>query len=76
MPACGRRPSCARSTVGHPGTRRIILAWSGFTWDPNRGDLLLYGGGHANYSGNDVYRWRGIDPAMGARVAAEPDQAG
>ena len=44
---------------GIPAPDRIILAWSGFTWDPNRGDLLLYGGGHANYPGNDVYRWRG-----------------
>ncbi len=37
---------------------KIILAWSGFAWDSNRGDIILYGGGHANYSGNDVYRWR------------------
>jgi hypothetical protein len=37
---------------------RIILAWSSFAWDSNRGDLIIYGGGHANYSGNDVYRWR------------------
>lgn len=37
----------------------IILAWSGFAWDPNRGDLILYGGGHANYGGNEVYRWHG-----------------
>ena len=44
---------------GNPDPMRIILAWSGFAWDPNRGDLLLFGGGHANYSGNDVYRWRG-----------------
>ena len=36
---------------------KIILAWSGFAWDSNRGDLIIYGGGHANYSGNDVYRW-------------------
>ncbi len=44
---------------GNPDPMKIILAWSGFAWDPNRGDLLLFGGGHANYSGNDVYRWRG-----------------
>lgn len=44
------------SSNPEPGV--IIQAWSGFAWDPNRGDLLLYGGGHANYSGNDVYRWR------------------
>jgi hypothetical protein len=36
---------------------KIILPWSGFAWDSNRGDIILYGGGHANYPGNDVYRW-------------------
>ncbi len=45
--------------LSNPNPSRIILAWSSFAWDSNRGDLLLYGGGHANYSGNDVYRWRG-----------------
>ena len=39
--------------------RNIIPAWSGFAWDSRRGDLILYGGGHANYGGNEVYRWRG-----------------
>jgi hypothetical protein len=37
---------------------KIIAAWSSFAWDSKLGDLLIYGGGHANYSGNDVYRWR------------------
>ncbi len=37
---------------------KIIDAWSGYAWDSRRGDVILYGGGHANYSGNDVYRWR------------------
>lgn len=36
----------------------IIKAWSSFAWDCRRGDLLLFGGGHANYAGNDTYRWR------------------
>src|SRR5262245_36618747 len=36
---------------------KIIQAWSGFAWDSNRGDLILWGGGHANYPGNDIYRW-------------------
>ena len=45
--------------VGPSSPSRIIAAWSSFAWDPNRGDLWLYGGGHANSSGNDVYRWRG-----------------
>src|SRR5690348_4624742 len=45
--------------LGAPPPYKIILAWSSFAWDPNRGDLWLFGGGHANYPGNDVYRWRG-----------------
>ena len=43
----------------NPTPASIIKPWSSYAWDPNRGDLWLYGGGHANYSGNDVYRWRG-----------------
>ncbi len=42
---------------GPPPPSKIIGAWSGFAWDSNRGDLILYGGGHANYPGNDIYRW-------------------
>ncbi|MBK7673697.1 MAG: hypothetical protein IPJ27_02420 [Candidatus Accumulibacter sp.] len=37
---------------------RIISSWGSFAWDTNRAELWIYGGGHANYSGNDVYRWR------------------
>lgn len=43
----------------NPTPEKIIIAWSSFAWDSKRGDLILYGGGHANYSGNDVYRWHG-----------------
>lgn len=35
----------------------IIDAWSSFAWDSKRGDLIVYGGGHANYAGNEVYTW-------------------
>jgi hypothetical protein len=41
------------------GPRGIIAAYSGFAWDSRRGDLIIYGGGHANYGGNELYRWRG-----------------
>jgi hypothetical protein len=53
-------PTDLRTLVGSgtPPPSKIVSAWSGFAWDCRRGDLLLYGGGHANYSGNDVYRWR------------------
>lgn len=37
----------------------IVAAWSSFAWDSLRGDLLLFGGGHANYAGNEVYVWDG-----------------
>ncbi len=43
----------------YSGPSGVIRAWSSFAWDSNRGDLLLFGGGHANYAGNEVYRWRG-----------------
>ena len=46
--------------ASNPTPEKIIIAWSSFAWDSRRGDLILYGGGHANYSGNDVYRWRGV----------------
>ncbi len=37
---------------------RIIIAWSSVAWDSRRSLLFLYGGGHANYRGNDTYIWR------------------
>jgi hypothetical protein len=54
-------PSSLRPLNGlsNPPPSRIIIPWSSFAWDSKRGDVILYGGGHANYPGNDVYRWRG-----------------
>lgn len=55
-------PSFLRPLYGTSNpTPAKIFVWSSFAWDSNRGDLILYGGGHANYSGNDVYRWRARD---------------
>lgn len=54
----GLRPIGANG-LGPAPPSKIILAWSGFAWDARRGDVILFGGGHANYAGNDVYRWRG-----------------
>lgn len=54
-------PSALRplyGTASNPTPSKIISSWSSFAWDSKRGDIILYGGGHANYSGNDVYRWR------------------
>lgn len=35
----------------------VIEAWSSMAWDSNRGNLIFWGGGHANYTGNEVYLW-------------------
>lgn len=47
----------------NPG--RIISAWSSFAWDSTRQDLLLFGGGHANYAGNEMYVWDGATGKWG-----------
>ena len=46
-------------SVGGPWA--VINAWSSMAWDSNRGNLIFWGGGHANYPGNEVYRWLGND---------------
>ena len=38
------------------GPASIVYSWSSFGWDSNNGYLTLFGGGHANYIGNEVYR--------------------
>ncbi len=45
--------------LSNPTPAAIIAAWSGFAWDSKRGNLFLYGGGHANSRANDTYLWRG-----------------
>jgi hypothetical protein len=37
----------------------IVVAWSSFAWDHLNGNLILWGGGHANYGGNEIYIWSG-----------------
>ena len=45
---------------GNPGTTTaVIRCWSSFAWDPKRSRMILYGGGHANYDGNEVYVFEG-----------------
>jgi hypothetical protein len=54
----------ATGDVGLPGTSwtnpgSVVRAWSSFAWDSNSGQLMLWGGGHANYMGNEMYLWKG-----------------
>lgn len=48
-----RRPA----TGSYINPARVLFAWSSMAWDPNRAHLIFWGGGHANYSGNEVYRF-------------------
>jgi hypothetical protein len=43
------------------GPEAVARAWSSFDWDSNRGQLIIYGGGHANYIGNEVYTMSGLN---------------
>lgn len=50
-----------RSTTGHTS---VISAWSGGAWDePNR-RLLITGGGHGDYAGNELYQWDAVTAAF------------
>ncbi len=43
----------------------IVRAWSSFAWDSGRGNMMLWGGGHANYAGNEMYVWNGATGEWG-----------
>jgi hypothetical protein len=53
-------PSDLIAGLGGPGSpTAVIRCWSSFAWDSARSRLILYGGGHANYDGNEVYIFDG-----------------
>lgn len=39
----------------------IVYAWGSMAWDSDRGQFVLWGGGHANYAGNEVYTFSGAN---------------
>lgn len=45
----------------HRNPSSVVQAWSSVAWDSNRSQLILWGGGHASYRGNEVYTWKGSD---------------
>lgn len=40
-------------------TQNVVHAWSSVAWDSKRNSLMLWGGGHASYAGNEMYVWDG-----------------
>jgi hypothetical protein len=45
----------ASPIYGNSGSLSIMSAWSGGTFDPNNDSLIVWGGGHQDYHGNEVY---------------------
>jgi hypothetical protein len=43
---------------GNSGCGSVITAWSSAAWDADRSQLLLFGGGHDDYWGNEVYAFQ------------------
>lgn len=46
--------------TGHPawgivGPRSVVVAWCGAAYDTKRDQLFVFGGGHMDYGGNEVY---------------------
>ncbi len=41
--------------MGNSGLRSVTSAWSGGAYDSKRNQMIIWGGGHADYSGNEVY---------------------
>lgn len=57
-PGTKMRPVCAPSSFGVNGVSgcgAIVTAWGGGAYDPNRQQMLIWGGGHNDYWGNEVY---------------------
>jgi hypothetical protein len=53
---------------GNTGPSSVMDAWSGGAYDTRRDRLIIWGGGHLDYSGNEIYvfdlkdlRWRRLD---------------
>lgn len=51
-PGTELRPLCPAGADQCPG---VIGAWSGGAYDPVHNRMLIFGGGHADYSGNEIY---------------------
>src|SRR5690348_5168166 len=47
--------SQAEGLRGWTGPRSITGAWSGGSFDVKRERLLVWGGGHSDYAGNEIY---------------------
>lgn len=59
--------SCSYS--GATGQKSVMLAWSGGTYDTKRDRLVVWGGGHGDYAGNEIYAFD-VNTLKWARITA------
>jgi hypothetical protein len=87
MSAVDPCPAHNCSYSGSTAQASVMMAWSGGAFDTKRDRLIVWGGGHTNYAGNELYvfdlatlKWiRVTDPATdvsGATAMAEYPPAG
>lgn len=60
--ACTQMQDVFPAQAGHPawavqGPKAVTLAWGGAAYDTARNRLLITGGGHGDYGGNEVYEF-------------------
>lgn len=71
------RPHCPPD---RNGCASVVGAWSGGAFDPVHGRMLIFGGGHGDYSGNEVYAFsvesltweRLTDPSLAEYESQDP----
>jgi hypothetical protein len=70
---------------GHGSNNAVISAWNGGAFDTKRNRLIIWGGGHSDYSGNEIYvfdlgtlRWKRLtEPSINpVSTSASPDPDG
>lgn len=65
-------PAGVTFTINGVGVSGVMSLWSGGAFDSNRDRLIVWGGGHAGYAGNEIYafdvstlRWTRVnDPSI------------
>jgi len=58
IPSSKLRDACPANSASydwHFHCQNVVRAWSGAALDTTRGRLIVWGGGHADYKGNEVY---------------------
>jgi hypothetical protein len=66
VPNSQMRPSCP-TTASSYGCGAIMTAWNGGAYNPTGRELIIFGGGHNDYDGNEVYAFS-VDSLKWRRV--------